>query len=233
MRFVMLTMQSLAAVMVLAPGVVRADAWPAPTSAQFCVAAQRFLATTTVQGANTVFTDMPAYRHSKPFVKPLSIYQVVTYRGTRPIVVSCKVKTAAHLRAAYGPQAAGAQRYCPELERGLQSQAVAELRAANQPAAAAKAAGFVVDEKEPYLTGQAYLADFQASYRSADGAVHINSPGLFQNYDSWVTWFLPERVQGQSYCHLPTVDYLKALALGEMAPGTVVTTAEDAPVKPR
>jgi hypothetical protein len=223
----------LTGAMALSSPALAAEGWPPPTSAEFCVAAQKFLATTSMQGGNTVFSDMASFRHSKPFVKPLRIYQVVTYRAARPIVVSCKVKTAAHLRAAYGEKAAGRQQFCPALARRLQAQAVAELRLANQPAAAAKAAAFVVDEQEPYITGRAFLADFRPSYRADDGALHISSPGLYQNYDSWITRFLPEQVQGQAYCHLPTVEYLKGLATGEMAPGTIVTTADDAPVRPQ
>lgn len=219
---------SLVAAPVLAAGPL-----PPPTSPEFCVAVQHLLAGTKIDGENTIFTDMPAYRKSKPFVNPLRIYQVVTYEGRRPIMVSCKVKTAAHLRAAYGADAAGEQQYCPAVTRIAQAQAVEELRAAGLPSAAAKAAAFVIDENEPYWTGSSYLADFQLSYRGEDGAVHIGSPGLFQDYDSWITSLLPERVQGQSYCHLATVDYLKALATGDMEPGTTVTTAEDAPVTPR
>jgi len=208
-------------------------AFPAPASAEYCVAVQKVLASTALRGENTIFTDMPSYRHSKPFVNPLRIYQVVTYRGEKPIMVSCKVKTAAHLRAAYGEKAAGAQFYCPTITRQVRDRAVAELRQAQLPAAAAKAEAFVIDDNEPYTTGQSYLADFQLSYRGEDGAVHISSPGLFQDYDSWITPLLPEKVQGQSYCHLATVDYIKALATGDMEPGTLVTTAEDAPVTPR
>jgi hypothetical protein len=218
---------------VLLPAAARADALPPATSGEFCVAVQKILAGTTMRGENTVFTDMPSYRHSKPFVNPLRIYQVVTYAGKRPIVVSCKVKTAAHLRAAYGPKAAGKQLFCPDVTRMARDEAVMNLRQAGNAAAAAKAAAFVIDDNEPYTTGQAYLGDFQSAYRAPDGAVHLASPGLFQDYDSWITWFLPERVQGQSYCHLPTVDYIKALATGEMQPGTTITTAEDAPVTPR
>jgi len=159
------------------------------------------------------------------------IYQVVTYAGQRPIMVSCKVKTAAHLRATYGETAAGEQLFCPEVTRLVQIQAVAELQAYD-PAAAAKAAAFVVDENEPFITGQSYLSEFELSYVADDGAVHFNSPGLFQNYDHWITWFLPDRFQGQSYCHIASVDYMKALATGEMQPGTIITTVDDAPVTP-
>ncbi len=210
----------------------QAIAFPAPASADFCLSVQKFLANTAVEATNTVFTDMPAYRHSKPSPNPLLIYQVVTYAGKLPIMVSCKVKTAAHLRATYGPQAAGVQRFCPAVTRELLATAVGALRQDNDAGAAERAAAFVIDEDEPYMTGRDYLADFPLSYRGADGAVHVSSHGLFQNYDSWITAVLPRQVQGQSYCHLATVEYLTALARGEIEPGTVVTTADDAPVVP-
>jgi hypothetical protein len=206
---------------------------PAPADEGYCMAAQQILASTTLTGSNTIFTDMPEYRHSKPSADPHRIYQVVTYAGNLPVVVSCKTKTAAHLRAVYGPEAAGTQYFCPELGRRVQRQAVAELTAAGDAEAAARAAAFVVDDNEPYMTGRDYLADFELSNRAADGNVHLNSFGLFQNYDSWITRFLPWQVQGQSYCHVATVDYVKALARGTIEPGTVITTADDAPVTPR
>ncbi len=207
-------------------------AFPSPVSPEFCLAAQRFMASTAVEAKNTVFTDMPSYRHSKPSPNPLLIYQVVTYAGKLPIMVSCKVKTAAHLRAVYGPEAAGEQRFCPAATRALLATTVSTLRDNNDAGAAERAAAFVINEDEPYVTGRDYLAPFPLSYPGEDGAVHISSHGLFQNYDSWITAILPRQVQGQSYCHLATVEYLTALARGEMEPGTVVTTADDAPVVP-
>ena len=215
------------------PGLLRAAPLPAADSPAFCVAVQQIIASTKLVGKNTLFTDMPEYRHSKPIVDPLQIFQVVSYAGKLPVMVSCKLKTAAHLRAAYGPEAAGKQLYCPDVTRLVRAQVVAELQQANQSAAAAKAAAFVIDDNEPYTTGRSYLTDFQLSYPGDDGAVHISSPGLYQDYDSWITWFLPEKFQGQSYCHLATASYLKALASGEMKPGIMMTTADDAPVRPK
>lgn len=206
---------------------------PAPDSAKFCIAIQHRMATTSLDGSNTVFRDMPSYRHSKPSAEPLNIYQVVTYAGRLPIVVSCKMKTAAHLRAAYGERAAGKQLSCPDITRQIREQAVEELRQSGLTAAADKVAAFLVDADEPYMAGGSYLADFKPSYRAPDGRVHLSSPGLFQDYDSWITPILPKIFQGQSYCHLPTTDYLKALASGALEPGTVVTTDDDAPVQPR
>lgn len=142
------------------------------------------------------------------------------------------MKTAAHLRAVYGESAAGTQRGCPDMTRALQAEAVAQLRGANQAEAAAKAAAFVVQADEPFVTGGAFLKAYPLSHRGPDGRVHLRSIGLFQDYDSWITALLPEFLQGQSYCHLPTVEYLVALATGAMAPGTVVTTEDDAVVVP-
>jgi hypothetical protein len=215
------------------PALAQAQSLPDPTSEKFCQVVQQILANSEVESVNTIFTDMPEYRHSKPSPDPLMIYQVVTYDGQRPIMVSCKIKGAAHIRATYGEDAAGEQQYCPEITRRAKAQAIAELRAENLTGIAMAAEAFVVDENEPYMTGRDYLADFELSYVGEDGAIHFQSPGLFHDYDSWTTWILPAMVEGQAYCHLATVDYIKAIAKGEIKPGTMVTTADDAPVTPQ
>ena len=206
---------------------------PLPTSDEFCTRVQQILANTEMVSNNTVFSNMPDYRASKPSPDPLNTYQVVTYQGQMPIAVSCKVKGAAHLRSAYGEDAAGDQQYCPVVAGMVKTQAVAELTEAGETEAAGRAQAFVIDENEPYMTGRDYLSDFSLSYVGEDDAVHISSPGLFHDYDSWTTWILPEIVEGQTYCHLATVDYMKALALGSIEPGTVITTVDDAPVTPQ
>jgi len=206
---------------------------PDPTSEKFCKVVQQVLANTEMEGTNTIFSDMPEYRHSKPSAEPHMIYQVVTYDGQMPIMVSCKIKGAAHLRSAYGDDAAGEQQYCPEITRRTKAQAIAALRAENLTGVAIAAEAFIIDENEPFMTGRDYLSDFELSYVGEDGAVHFQSPGLFHDYDSWTTWILPANFEGQSYCHLATVDYMKAVAKGEIKPGTTMTTADDAPVTPQ
>jgi len=205
---------------------------PDPTSADFCVAVQNILADTSVPASNTVFDNMPDYRASKPSPNPLMIYQVVTYDEIGPVVVSCKVKTADHLIAEYGEDAAGTQKYCPEIASRIQAQVVAELAESN-PEAAAMAAAFIIDDKEPYLMGSEYLSDFEVSYQSEDGAIHINSPGLQTNWEDWINIIMPDRLMGQTYCHLATVGYMKRLASGELEPGTIIHTRDDAPTTPR
>lgn len=209
------------------------DRLPEPTSTEFCQAVQKIMASTDRAGDNTMFTDMPEYRHSKPSADPHRIYQVVTYDGQRPIMVSCKIKGAAHLQSAYGEDAAGEQLFCPEIARRVKEQAIAGLRQENNLDAAKVAEAFVIDENEPFMTGRDYLSDFPLSYRGDDGAIHFNTPGLFHDYDSWTTWILPANFEGQAYCHIATVAYMKAVATGEVEPGTMMTTADDAPVTPQ
>jgi len=221
------------AVLLLQPVFAQPVTFAGPTDPNFCQSVQQFMANTTMKSDNTLFTDMPEYRHSKPMVDPLQTFQVVSYAGTKPIMVSCKVKGAAHIRSAYGEQAAGEQLFCPDVARALRAKAVAGLKAAGLTEAAAKVAAFVIDNQEPFMTGRDYLADFELSYLSDDGAVHIQAPGLFHDYDSWMTWILPEKFEGQAYCHLATPAYLSALALGEIKPGTVMSTGDDAPVTPQ
>jgi len=221
---------ALLAVCVSAPA--GSEPLPDPASTEFCQAVQRILSGTDRAGENTLFTDMPEYRHSKPSADPHLIYQVVTYDGQQPIMVSCKVKGAAHLRSAYGEEAAGEQLTCPEITRRVRTQAVSELRAAGNAEAARAAEAIVIDDDEPYMTGQQYLSEFALSYRDDDGAVHISSPGLFHDYDSWTTWILPARFVGQAYCHIATAGYIKALATGATEPGTMIHTEDDAPVTP-
>jgi hypothetical protein len=70
-------------------------------------------------------------------------------------------------------------------------------------------------------------------FPAEDGAVHFNSPGLFQNYAASFTWLLPERLQGQNYCHSATAEYMQALATGTMQPPLDIVLDETHAVTPR
>ncbi len=232
MGFIIRIALMLSSAALAVPAQAQPAALPRPDSAEFCQVVQQILANTAVVSNNTVFEDMPEYRHSKPSPDPLMTYQVVSYAGQLPIMVSCKVKGAAHIKDAFGDDAAGEQQYCPSVTRRVKAQAIIELQQADQPEAAARVEAFVIEENEPFMTGRDYLSDFELSYIGDDGAIHFNSPGLFHDYDSWTTWILPEIFEGQTYCHIATVDYMKAVATGEVEPGTVMTTADDAPTQP-
>jgi len=227
---------SLSAAALIIAGALSAQAaerqLPDPTTPAYCQAVQEIMANTRQQADVTVFDNMDEYRASKPEPDPLKIFQVVTYDDKRPVMVSCKVKAADHLRAVYGDNAAGEQEICASVTRITQAQAVHELAQEYPEAAAQRARDFIIDENEPYLAGQSYLGEFELSYTDADGRVHIQSPGLQTDWDNWLIWLFPNRVRGQSYCHLATVPYMKALATGAIEPGTVMITTDDARTTP-
>lgn len=223
----------VAVIAVAAPVYLSADDLPDPTSGEFCQVAQQVLASTDMRGKITVFDNMPDYRASKPAPSPLLIYQVVTYDDKRPVAVSCKVKAADHLRSVYGEEVAGEQKTCSAMTELALQQAISELDAENPPEVTARARAFVVDDNEPFMTGQSYLQSFELSYLDPEGNVHLQSPGLQTNWDDWLIWILPDRLRGQTYCHIPTVSYIKALATGALEPGTMITTADDAPTVPQ
>lgn len=227
-----LTLLTSCATLLASAATASEHALPDPTSGEFCQAAQRILASTEISGTVEVFDNMPDYRSSKPSPDPLLIYQVVTYDDKRPIAVSCKVKTADHLRATYGEDAAGQQNRCSMVAGMALEQAIRELEAEYPEEAAARAREFIIDDNEPYMMGSEYLADFELSYLDPEGKVHIQSPGLQTDWESWIGWIMPDRLMGQTYCHLATVPYLKALATGAVQAGTVLTTADDAPTTP-
>ena len=216
----------------VAPVSVIAADLPDPESEEFCQVAQQILANTEMVGENEIFTDMPAYRHSKPSPDPLKIYQVISYSGATPVLVSCKLKSADHIQEVFGEAAAGAQLGCPVITKMTQDQAAAELEAAGNAEAAAVVKTFVLEQNEPEMTGSGYLSDFELSFVGDDDVIHINTPSLQVDYSSLWSYVLPEKFIGQTYCHLATATYMKALATGDMQPGIVMTTADDAPVTP-
>jgi len=222
--------------LVFASAAANAEVLPDPTSADFCQRAQQLLATTEIVSENNVFDNMPDYRSSKPSAEPgqsVKTYQVVTYKGDTPIVVSCKVKTSDHIQDVYGEDKAGQQNICALLTGMLKDQAVAELLSAGNPGAADIARNFAVEQTEPVVTGRSYLADFQPVTEAADGTITLHSPGLQVEWDSWWWYVLPDKFVGQTYCHLPTADLIKGVATGDMSPGLTVTTVDDAPTTPQ
>ena len=166
------------------------------------------------------------YLESKTSIKPLNSYQYVTQADGMPVVISCKIKGSKYLRAEYGEDAAGEQRFCPAATAVIINQVVRRLEASGQAEAAARAAALVIDNNPPVAMGSAYTADFELSYTDTEGKVHIQSPGLFQDYDSWSTYILPDAFVGPVYCHLPSHEYITALATGATEPGLLISMTE-------
>ncbi len=204
----------------LAVGATLASASPLPdtTTDTFCTAVQEILAGTTVPSEPTVYPDMASFRHSKPTPRPLTTSQVVTLDAQgRPKMVSCKVKSADHIRSEYGADAAGPQRDCREITVMVHARVVARLEA-DEPELAATVRGYVIEPDEPQPTGAMYLSPFPLAFADGDGNLHINTQSLQVNWDDWHYWIMPNVLRGQTYCHIITPEYLEALGRGQAQP---------------
>jgi len=219
---------ALAALVILPPAAAANDSFrPGGSLSNFCAEVQTILAGTEVESELTIFDNMPDYRASKPSVKPLVIYQIVSYdEAGEPLMVSCKVKAADHLVDSYGPDAAGDQRDCGVISLRVKDAVVAALTE-EDPEAGAAAEAIVLEPAEMVVTGQSYLADFEISFRGDDGRIHVNTKGLQVGWTDWLWWILPDRFRGQTYCHVIAPDHLAALARGDAAPGRVMSAYPD------
>ena len=213
------TISTLAAMMLIVYATITSAATlPDTTTDTFCAAVQEILAETTVPSELTVYPDMAAFRQSKPTPRPLTISQVVTLdKQSRPQMVSCKVKSADHIRAVYGEAAAGKQRYCREITVMVHAKVVAKLKA-EVPELAATVRGYVIEPDEPYTTGRMYLSPFPLAFADNDGNLHINTRSLQVDWDDWRFYIMPNVLRGQTYCHLITPEYLEALARDQAQP---------------
>jgi hypothetical protein len=184
----------------LAIGATMASATPLPdaTTDTFCTAVQEILAGTTVPSEPTVYPDIASFRQSKPTPRPLTNSQFVTLdEQGRSKMVSCKVKSADHIRSEYGADAAGPQRYCREITVMVHAKLVARLEA-DEPELAATVRSYIIEPDEPQPTGAMYLSDFPLAFADGDGNLHINTQSLQVNWDDWHFWIMPNVLRGQT-----------------------------------
>jgi len=93
------------------PGAAQAPpAVPPVTNDQFCIAAQAHVTGSKVTAVNSVYTDYQAFLDSKPAPRPLATRQYVWFEDaarSQPRMISCKMKTADHIRVEYGADQVG------------------------------------------------------------------------------------------------------------------------------
>ncbi|MFZ9708262.1 MAG: hypothetical protein ACO329_09925 [Steroidobacteraceae bacterium] len=196
---------------------------PLSTSSEhFCSDVQAMIVASPVPVArNEVFTQLEGFVKSKPGVRPLETRQYVsdeTDAPGRPRQVSCKMKTADHLRAEYGDQAAGEDIGC----RGVNAQILQQVMAtftAEERRRARFAAGKRVRFLEDIVTdnGPFWLEPYPMAQEIA-GELVIQSKGMQNNWLDQRYLAAPPQFRGTRYCHLIAPEYLRRLLLGDVKP---------------
>ena len=191
----------------------------------FCAEVQRRLVGTTLPVANVVETDAEAFKKSKPSLQPLRTHQhlAVDHAG-RESRLSCKTKSADHLRSAYGaasvraPGAAPADHSCLSLHRDMVNEIWRGLPAAERTRAAHPPWQVMLEADSASYTGSSWIKARPAAFIGADRRLHLRSAGLLAEWEDWRWKIMPKSFRGNHYCHLVAPERIRRLMLGLETP---------------
>ncbi len=189
---------------------------PQPTAplADFCTVAQTVTAQTALRSTNVLHTDFEAFTFSKPAVRPLE-----TQQYARPQIISCKMKTADHLRTVFGDNAVGEEQTCAAVNAATLARLLSTMSPATQKALLFEGgARVVMDPDETTTHGPEWLKPYTMVYLGDAGALHIKAKGMRNDWLDPSTADAPARFRGTRYCHLITPTYLEQLLRGSATP---------------
>jgi hypothetical protein len=204
--------------------------------AAFCAEAQHIISRTDKTGEFVVHPDFAGFVKSKTNIDPLTLHVYVwpaTNDPGRAVAISCKMKSADHLNAAFGPGTAGPDGLCQDMNRETLRQVRASLTAAAGRQVVLDPNENVFNEKQPAATGPDWLAPFLLASGDDSGTLTIRSKGFR------VDWLDPRfarfdaRVRGVHYCHLIAPTYLRDLLSGQAEAGVTIGREWSPPAAPR
>jgi len=201
-----------------------------PELAEYCLAAQRVVSRTEVPMQLAVHEDFDAFVKSKAVIEGPQIQQYNwTDKQGRVFGISCKLKSADHLKLTFGEDAAGPDGFCQDMNR-----AVFEEVAPRSPDITPAYAEVVFEpqeavwnDEEPGMTGPEWLAPYKATWVDEQGRLHIRAKGFQVDFTDPAFAQVPPRFRGIHYCHFLSPGYLAALMLGEAEPGAVIGRKPD------
>ena len=198
---------------------------PAPPLADFCLEAQRVVVRTAVTPVLVLHTNFDDFVKSKAAIEPLTIQQYIWYEAddqARPVMVSCKLKSADHLNDAFGKGTAAGNGRCQDMNRLT----YARLQSARAPALVERVildpAELVENPANPGMTGPDWLKPYPMTWRDDDGVLHVRSKGFRVDWTDPQFAAMPGRFRGVQYCHLIAPDYLARLVSGQATAGLLV-----------
>lgn len=203
----------------------RAIAQDAPPLAEFCREAQHIIERTDRIGELVVHADAQAFTKSKTSIEPLTIHQYIWYADeakSRPLMISCKLKSADHLNAAFGAGTAGAEGDCQDMNRLTVERVERSLPADRRGLVVLDPKESVFDEANPGAAGPLWLKPDVLAERSADGRLVIHAKGFVVAWNDPRFTSLDGKFRGVHYCHLIAPDYLRDLLMGTAQPGIAI-----------
>jgi hypothetical protein len=197
----------------------------APPLAEFCLEAQQVIVHTDIQPTLIVHADFDAFVKSKALIEPLTIQQYIWYENddaTRPVMVSCKMKSADHLNEALGKGTSAGDGQCQDMNRLTFERVRATLGASATEPVIFDGAEVVQNTANPGMTGPDWLKPYAMTWRDDEGVLHLRSKGFRVDWTDPQFAAMPGRFRGVQYCHLIAPEYLARLVTGKASPGLVV-----------
>jgi len=195
---------------------------PLVTDDQFCAAGQALITGARVPAVNTVYTDYPAFVESKPAPRPLATRQYVWFEDaapTQPRMVSCKMKTADHIRVEYGADQVGDDLSCAAVNEMTLQAVLGSLTRTERRRLKFDAGRNVVLEPDLVTTnGPVWLEPFAVLRVAPDGALHVKAKGMKNDWLDPKLAKAEPRFKGTRYCHFVAPEYLKRALLGDVTP---------------
>jgi hypothetical protein len=205
------------------PAVVIGEPIVLPASSDFCAAGQRQIAQVRIPVQTVVHRDYEAFVQSKPSIKPLEVQQYTAFAdnaGTQPKMISCKFKSADHIRSEYGANAAGEPASCASLNRRSLDAVMASLtRKERKKLLYRSGTAVLLEPDEMAAIGPEWLKPFEMSTIDMSGTLRIRAKAMRNDWNDPKLANAPARLKGTHYCHLIAPEYLKALLIGAAKPG--------------
>lgn len=186
----------------------------------FCALVQHLLVDTPLPVDNDLHVDKDAFTKSKPLVEPVTTQQFLQRDPAgRVRDISCKTKSADHLRAIHGDAAArdpaAGARSCRDVQRRVVMDVWKSLDGAQRAAAAQPPQRLMLDPDVLSYTGSSWIGTPAEVRIGEDGRLHLQASALFAEWDDWRWKFMPQSFRGNHYCHLVAPERVRRLLLGE------------------
>lgn len=209
----------------LLAGCTGPDELAPPPVETFCQAAQELVTNTTVPATLVIHEDFDAFVKSKTSMEPLTIHEYVWYEDearTKPVMISCKLKSADHINEVFGPGTAGPDGRCQDFNRMNYVRIRATDPDAGDQTVVFDPGESVFDPANPGMAGPNWLKPFELTAVDAKGQLHVRSKSFQVDWKDPRFAELPGKFRGVHYCHFIAPAYLDRLLKGEAEPGLLV-----------
>ena len=191
-----------------------------PALNDYCAAAQKEIASSRVPARNVLVNDYQAFSRASPSAKPLETLQFTGYADPQHAharMISCKLHSAARIRAEYGATAAGEASSCARLNRRTLDAVMLTLTDKQKKKMPFKGAVPVMLEPDLQASSEAdWLEGFTMVETDAGGTLRIRAKSLGAGAATLRVSTRANPNASVQYCHLIAPDYLKRILTGEV-----------------